>query len=301
MTARQLRQIAVALAVVLFLWGLAEILARGSDTLTGDFKLPAVTAADVDTVRLVRPADTVVLAKRSTGSWSANGFDASTDAVTGLFDAFSKSTVTELSAQSAASHGRMGVDSARGKRFTFTRGGTVVDQLVVGERGPGYTGAYVRRPGNDDVYLVRGELANMADRMLDDWRDKAIATIEPDSVQEVRIERRRGTTTLRRADGGWRIGQAAADSGAVRRMLEQWRNLSAAGFATQPQMDSTDFRPPDRRVTLIGRQGPLVELALDSAAYWWWLQKASGGAIYRLESWRLDQLMPPDSALRARQ
>lgn len=298
MTPRQLRQIAVALVVVVFLWGLAEILTRGSDTVTGDFTLPAVTAADVDTVRLVRPADTVVLAKRSTGSWTANGYDASGDAVTALFDALAKTTVVELSAQSAASHGRMGVDSSRGKHFLFVRGDTVVDQLVVGDRGPGFTGAYVRRPAQDDVYLIRGELANIADRQLDDWRDRAIAAIEPDSVLEVRIERRRATTTLRRGEGGWRMGQAQADSGAVRRMLEQWRTLSAAGFATPEQADSTDFRRPERRVTLLGTQGPLVELALDSSAYWWWVQRAGGGPIYRLESWRLDQLMPADSSLK---
>jgi len=297
-TSRQLRQIAMALGVVIFLWGLAEIFTRGSDTVTGDFQLPAVTAADVDTVRLVRPEDTVVLAKRDSAHWSVNGFDASGDAVSGLFDALAGSTVAELSAQSAASHGRMGVDSTRGKRLTFLRGDTVLDQLVVGDRGSGFSGAYVRRPDQDDVYLVRGELANLAERGLDDWRDKVIARIEPDSVQEVRIERRRATTTLRRSEGGWRIGAAAADSGAVRRMLEQWRTVNAAGFATPGQADSTDFRRPERRVAVLGKQGPLVELALDSAAYWWWVQKPSGGPIYRLESWRLDQLMPADSTLR---
>ena len=300
MTPRQLRQIAIALVVVVFLWGLSEILTRGNDSLKGDFKLPAVTAADVDTVRLVRPTDSVVLAKLNDDKWSVNGFNASGDAVTALFDALAKSSVSELAAQSAASHGRMGVDSIKGKRFTFSRGGTVVDSLVVGERGPGFTGAYVRRPGQDDVYLVRGELANLADRLLDDWRDRQIVTLEPDSVQELRVERRRGGYTLKRADGAWRIGGAAADSAAVRRMLEQWRNLSAAGFATKEQADSADFRRPDRAVTVRGHSGPIAELALDSAAYWWWVKKPGSDVVYRLESWRLDQLMPADSTLTER-
>jgi hypothetical protein len=283
---------------VIFLWGLAEILTRGSDTITGDFRLPSVTTADVDTVRLVRPADTIILTRIDSTNWLVNGHDASEEAISALFDAFGKSSVTELSAQSAASHARMGVDSARGRRIILARGDTVVDRLVVGDRGPGFTGAYVRRPEHDEVYLVRGELANLAERTLDDWRDKVIARLEPDSVQEMRIERGRATTTLRRADGGWRLGTAAADTGAVRRMLEQWRNLSAVGFATPAQEDSTDFRRPERKVTLLGRQGPLVELALDSAPFWWWVQKAQGGPIYRLESWRLDQLLPADSSLR---
>jgi hypothetical protein len=297
-TTRQLRQVAVALVVLVFLWGLAEVLTKGSDKLDGDFVLPAVKATDVDTVRLARPADTILLARRDSVTWTVNGFDASGDAVNQLFDALAKATVAELAAQSTASHNRMGVDSAKGKRLTFRRGADTVDQLIVGERGPGYTGAYMRRPGSDDVYLVRGELPTVADKMLEDWRDKRIVSIEPDSVTEVRVERRRGGYTLRRADGGWRIDAAAADSSAVRRMLDQWRNLQAAGFATREQEDSTDFRRPDRTVTLLGKQGPLLELALDSAAYWWWARKSTGAYVYRIESWRMDQLMPADSTLR---
>ncbi|HWP39249.1 MAG TPA: DUF4340 domain-containing protein [Gemmatimonadales bacterium] len=298
MTPRQLRQTAVALAVLVFLWGAVEIFSTDSDELTGDFALPSVGPADVDTVRLARPNDTLLLVKQDSMTWTVNGFDASTDAVKQLFDAVSKATVAELAAQSPASHGRMGVDSAKGKRLTFVRGGEAVDELIVGERGPGWTGAYVRRPGQDDVYLVRGELPTVADKMLEDWRDKRIVSIEPDSVTEVRVERRRGPYTLRRVEHGWQIGTAAADTGEVRRMLDQWRNLQAAGFATKEQEDSTDFRRPDRKVTILGKRGPLLELALDSAAYWWWGKKSDGKYVYRIESWRMDQLMPADSTLR---
>jgi hypothetical protein len=53
MTARQLKRLALALVAVGFLWGVAEILQTGSDKLGGEagFALPALTAADVDTVR----------------------------------------------------------------------------------------------------------------------------------------------------------------------------------------------------------------------------------------------------------
>jgi hypothetical protein len=298
MTARQLRQVAGALVVLVFLWGLSEVFSRGSDDVAGDFRMPRMTADSVDTVRLVRPTDTLVLAKRDSAQWTVNGFDASIDAITQLFGGLVTATVAELAAQSTASHARMGVDSAKGKRLTFIRGGDTLDQLIVGERGPGYTGAYVRRPGQDDVYLIRGELPTAVDKMLEDWRDKRIVRIEPDSVSEVRVERQRGGYTLRKADDGWRIGSAAADTGAVRRMLDQWRDLHAAGFATPQQEDSTDFRRPDRKVTVLGKSGPFIELALDSASYWWWGKKSDGKYVYRIESWRLDQLMPVDSTLR---
>lgn len=303
MSARQLKRLAVALGVVVFLWSAAEIFGGGSDELGGGatFTLPALTAADVDMVKIVRPADTVVLAKESATAWTANGHAAAPDAMTGLFDALAQSTVSELAAQSASSHDRMGVDSANGKRLQFVKGGSVVAELVVGQRRPGYQGAFVRRVGGDDVYLVRGRLPDFAERILDDWRDKRIAEVTPDSVLEIRVQRRagRGSYTLRRAEGGWQFaGGAAADSLAVQRMLDQYQTLNAGAFPTPEQLDSVNLARPDAQVTLLGGSGPIVELVFDSTSYWWSVRRTDRDAIYRLESWRVDQMIPPDSTLR---
>lgn len=303
MTARQLRRLALAFAAVAFLWGAAEILGPGSDELgreTG-FALPALTAADVDTVKILRPADTVVLAKVSPTAWTANGHPVAPDAITGLFDALAQSRVAELAAQSASSHARMGVDSASGKRVQFIKGGSVVAELVVGQRGPGYQGAYVRRVDGDGVYLLRGRLPDFAERILDDWRDKRIAEVTPDSVREIQVVRRagRGSYTLRRAEGGWQFASGTpADSLAVQRMLDQYRTLNAGGFPTPVQLDSVNLLRPDRRVTLLGGSGALVDLLFDSTAYWWSVKRADRDDIYRLESWRVEQMMPVDSTLK---
>jgi len=66
MSAKQLAQIAVALVVLLFLWGLVEILGTGSDTTAARFDLPKLTAADVDTVKIFRATDTLMLVKGRT-------------------------------------------------------------------------------------------------------------------------------------------------------------------------------------------------------------------------------------------
>ena len=138
------------------------------------------------------------------------------------------------------------------------------------------------------------------ERQLDDWRDKQVAAVDPDSVREVRVQLGRGGYTLRHGDAGWRFASGArADSGAVRRMLEQYRTFQGGGFPTPAQADSLDFRRPNRRLTLLGRSAPLAELLFDSTASWWYVRRAAGGAVYRVESWRLDQLFPGDSTLRA--
>jgi hypothetical protein len=230
-----------------------------------------------------------------------NGFRAAAQSVTDLFAALKDSSLAELVAQSPSSHAELGVDSATGNRLEMIKGGKTLLSLVVGGHGPGFEGVYVRRPAEATVYLIHAGLASPLERPLDDWRDKEIVAVNPDSVREIRVERKRGPYTLRKGDGGWRFATGArADSGAVRRMLEQYRNFQAGGFPTAAQADSVTFKRPARRMTLVGQSAPLADLVFDSTASWWWVRPAQGGITYRLESWRLNQLFPADSTLRAK-
>lgn len=299
MSPRQLKFAALALGAALLLWGLTEVFARSSDELGGDFTLPALTSQDVDTVAIYRSADSIVLARLSATEWTVNGRPAAPDAIQSLFDALAKSTVAELAATSRSSHSRMGIDSASGKKLRFIKGGKLLAELVVGQRGPGYQGAYVRKAGADEVYLVRGSLPDVVERYVDEWRDRRIAEVEPDSVQEVRVERGKVRYTLRRRDGRWEFaGGAEADTAEVRRMLDEYRNLRAGGFPTAAQEDSIDFARPERRVVLVGKSGPLLELLFDSLSYNWWAKRSDRDIIYRVDSWRMNQLTPTDSILR---
>ncbi len=301
MNAKQLKQIAVGLAVLIVLWGGLKVFKRDSDTTTAKFVLPALTANDVDSVKISGPSDTLVLAKRGPTSWSVNGMDASLSAVNDLFQALKGTTRAELAAQSASSHKSLGVDAASGKRLTVIKGGKPMVDLIVGSHGPAFEGVYVRRPTEDAVYLIQGGLGNAVDKGLDDWRDRTIAKVDPDSVRAIAVRLQRGGYVLRRGTTGWRFASGAkADSGAVRHLLEQYHNLQAGGFPTKAQEDSIRFTHPTRRVTLQGATRPLADLVLDSSASWWWVRHADGGTVFRLETWRLPQLFPADSTLKAK-
>lgn len=301
MTSKQLLRIAMALVALLALWGLVQLFGHKTDTTTARFDLPRLNAADVDTVKIFRPADTLVVVRGENDSWTVNGFRAASQSVSDLFSALKDSSLAELVAESPSSHAQLGVDSTKGKRLQMIKASQVLLNLVLGDHGPGFEGVYVRRPGEPTVYLIRANLSNPVERQLDDWRDKEVVAVNPDSVREIRVQRRKGGYTLRRGDGGWRFAAGSqADSAAVRRMLEQYRHLQAGGFPTRAQEDSIHFTRPTRRLTLMGGSTPLTDLVFDSTASWWWVRKAEGGTVYRLESWRLDQLFPADSTMRAK-
>ena len=93
---------------------------------------------------------------------------------------------------------------------------------------------------------------------------------------------------------------APADSAAVAQLLERFRRVTAAGFATDRQTDSLRFDRPQRRVGVRGAGGRLLlALAFDSAAGRFWVRRANSGTVYRLDVWQVDQLTPPLDGLKS--
>ena len=153
-----------------------------------------------------------MLAKHSATAWTVNGRHAAPDAVNELFQALHDSAPPELVAQDSSSFGRLNVDSATGRWVRVRRGGRPLLGLIVGARGSEYASAYVRRPSDSHVYLWRGRLASLADRAVDDWRDKRIAAVEPDSVALIEVERGKDRYTVQRTGKTWKLNGAPAES-----------------------------------------------------------------------------------------
>src|SRR2546425_13155795 len=99
MTSKQLKLIAAALAVLLLLWGGSALLSRGSDTITGSLAVPALVEAHVDTITIVKAADSVVLAKQSPTAWTVSGHRAALDQGRDLLQAPQDTVRPELVAQ----------------------------------------------------------------------------------------------------------------------------------------------------------------------------------------------------------
>ncbi len=300
MNPKQLKVIAIALVVVLVFWGVSEILGgRRNDTEIG-FVLPALQANDVDSVIFATDSATTALTREVDNTWTVNGFEADAEAVNDLFEAVRDSVEAELVATSAVVHERMGVDSATGIRVSFIQGGEPVAAVIFGNSGRAYGSRYVRRAGSNFVFNYKGELASMVARPVDSWRNKRILDISPDSVAQVTVQRGPEEYLLMRVGSEWRFGTgSSADSAAVHRMLSRYQAMDATGFASDAQADSVDFEPPDRQVTLLNSLGDtLASVMFDSTNAGYWVQRRSGGYIYRVVTWRVDQMVPADSTLR---
>ena len=302
MSAQQLKMVAIGLAVLLLLWGGSELFSRGSDTVTGSLAFPALAPADVDSIVVLHGSDSVVLVKQSATAWTVNGHRAVAADVTDLLRAFKDTVRPELVAQDASSFARLQVDSATGRWLRVFRGGTPAVQVIAGARGSDYQSTYLRRPGDAHVYLWRGTLAGLAERRADDWRDKRIAALEPDSITALDVERGKDRYTLKRRAVTWTLNGGATDSAAVHRYLERLKSITAAGFATPKEVDSTRTLRPKRRLSVRGRRGVLLSLAFDSAATAFLVRHIGGPAgeaatVYRMNTWDVDGVTPASRSL----
>src|SRR5256885_10312768 len=253
MSPRQLRAVALGLAALLLLWFASELLSKRSDRITASLALAPVSEATTDRVTITRGADTAHLGKGTDRAWTVNGYAASREAVTDLFAALRDSTPAELAAESPGSFARLGVDSMGGRWIRVAGGGRTLVTLITGQNGPAFGTVYVRKPGDTRVFLWRGRSLPGPTSRVDDWRDKRIAGVEPDSVRAFEIARGKERYALERRDRRWTIaGRGPADSAAVTRLLEQYRRVVAVGFATPRQADSLRARRPSRRATLRG-------------------------------------------------
>lgn len=302
MSATQLRRLALAVGVLLVLWGLSTLLGHRSDRLGGSLGLPRLSSTTTDTVTIVHGTDTVRLVQGPPGVWTVNGHRASPGAGSDLLRALGDSTPPEVAAISRSSFQRMGVDSGAWAlrvgplahpRFT----------LLVGNPGEQYGTAYVRLAQSDTVYLWRGDLPSLVRRPPDAWRDHHVVSIPADSIDAIEVSRQGTRYAVRRAGKGWTIGAAPADTNKVKVLLAQFANLSAQGFGGDRTVDSLTRgkKRVQRSVTVRGKgAAPLLALTLDSAGGSFWGTRPGDGTVYRFDNWQVLQLTPVGDSLRAR-
>lgn len=299
MSSERLKQIAIGLAVLVVLWLGSEAMRRRSDGEGDTFALPQITMATTDSLILERSNDTIVLAKVDDVTWTVNGNRAAYSTVSDLFTDLEGASSGELVAQSEGTHARLEIGDGEARALKVYSGGALTTDLLLGKQGRTYRDVYVRLPGAAEVYSLAANLPSHLNRTMDQWRDRSLTAVTPDSVAALDLRRGNVTRHLTRDSTTWRIdGGDTADSTAMVTLLRQFQALSAIAFPTEAQRDSIDFTRPDRLVVLRGVAGDtLAALELDSLLNGFWVRKMGDTTVYRVSTSTADRIVPTDSVL----
>jgi hypothetical protein len=302
MSERALKQLVGALAVVVVLWLAVTLVSRAGDGSigpSGDLAafFDGVSADAVSEVRILRPADTIVLSRVAEG-WSVNGFRADSGSVARFFQTLEGAQAGNLVAANPANHDRMGV-SADSARTLELEVGSQTRSLLFGGTGPRPSTIYARQPGADQVYLVEGALSSHLQRQLDDWRNRRMLAIDTGRVARIAVQRGDDAYTLVRGDSVWTFADGgAARESQVRSVLDELAGgLVASRFVADD--DSLAARPQGGSTVAFSEQGDvLVEVTVGEGTGERWAMVAGDSVRYRLPAFRVDLIVPTLESVR---
>jgi hypothetical protein len=295
MSERTLKGLVGALAVALGLWVVATFVSGGSGSIAapGDVAgfFDGADGNTVQAVRIVGPAETIDL-QRNEGRWSVSGFPADSAAVTRLVEGIARASIGELVAANPDNHRRMGVSSDSTTTLEIDVDGEV-RELYVGDTGPRFGTAFARRPGDDEVYLLEGDLRAQLGRSIDQWRDRTMARVDSSLVTRIEVERPGESYTLLRGDSAWALASGGgAASTVVDGVLAELAGLVASGFVADTDSiaslgTASATRAYDDAGTL------LADITIGEGETDRWARTASNDYLYRVSAFRADRVAPP--------
>jgi hypothetical protein len=292
-----LRKLLIALVVVGALWGIASLVSGpGAPPAASaglvDFFQAVGSGSSIRAIRLSSPGGDTVELTPTDGGWSVNGLPTDSGTVARFLTALSEATVGDLIARNVANHGRMGVVEGEAPSLAMETDG-YTGSVLVGSGGPRYGTSYARLPGEDEVYLLEGDLQSHVRRSLDGWRSKRVTAVDTTSVARVEVRRDDDEYAVVRGDSTWAFEDGAeADGNTVRSILTELRDLQASGFLQEG--DSLMAAPSSAHVRALSADGgTLAVLELGGGEGDRWIRAEGNPVTYRMPSYRVDRIAPP--------
>jgi len=138
--------------------------------------------------------------------------------------------ISSLVSSNPQKQGMFQVDSAGTLVRVFEKGAERA-AFRIGKPGATYTDTYIRREGSNDVCLTNAMVGSAFNRQVRDWRDKAILSLQPETIRSVRFHYGGDTTfTLSLQDSMWRVDGQPASEYVVRGFLASLASLQCDEF-----------------------------------------------------------------------
>lgn len=240
--------LAGAIALALLVWWVErpEKPKRG-DVATGylfpDFKVDGTYRLEVehlsDGVRLVKEGTSWKVANLKGGTQGEEWFEADSARVKVALDAMAALELASLVGSNPEKHVKFEVDNIAVQVRAMNENGEKLVHLYVGKSGPDFMSTYVRKEGDDNVYLTNRYLRGSFNTEVENWREKTIWEIPQGEIQSIQVKGRESYLLGRGEDKKWKLkepkGQGPTeeelDFAKVNNFLNQVATLEAIGFA----------------------------------------------------------------------
>lgn len=263
-----------------------------------DLFFPDFVAADVETLS-TRGKGIDVTLFRAGGTWMIaddrpmHAAPAKVEEALTLIGALPR---TELVSVVPQKHAVFEVVEGPATRLRAAGGGRVLADVLVGKRGPGHLAAYVRAPGDDEVYLSQRGFPSNVVRPVDFWRDREILSFDPAEATWLSIDAGDERIALSRtAEREWRMAEPEerpADARAVDAALRVLSSLSASGFEDALSSAECGFDDPTAVISIDLASGTLPTVTIgvaDETDYF--ARRDDRETIYRVSASLLERVL----------
>ncbi len=150
------------------------------------------------------------------------------------------------------------VDSLTGTGLDFFAGKDRLASLVMGKMSEDRINGYLRKANSDQVHLADVGFIGMAQRSVNEWRDRRIFTFDAGQIKEIESDYEGNRTKLVRGDSLWQLSRhpyretSQVDAEAVERYVRTLADMRADDFSFRTQFQGIEFEksPPIVKVTL---------------------------------------------------
>ncbi|MCX6641412.1 MAG: DUF4340 domain-containing protein [bacterium] len=154
-----------------------------------------------------------------------------------------------------------------GAELTVFQGSKTVAHLIVGKPTDTRSHTYVRKVGDQKIYLVKGIFTGQLSRQVRDWRDKNVINLEREAVSRLDFTTPKGSFSLVRVDSTrWNILNGELESPAkqteVDHSLSAVSKLRCFDFVDGDTVKLVDYAQAEGRVTINTTSGEIFKLSL---------------------------------------
>lgn len=192
-------------------------------------KLPKIKKDDVDELSIAAPDKKLVVLKKSDKAWKLSeplATDADKSAVDSALGKLEELEVIGVAATKPENHEKLEVTDAKAVHVIAKQAGKPVLDVLIGAYRSGNT--MVREPKSELVATVKGSIKYAFDKDVKDWRDRSIAEVTAEQVQEITFDNAHGVFRFVRDGSAWK--QAPGDKPLPN--FESGKIVSLVGTAT---------------------------------------------------------------------
>ena len=230
-------------------------------------------SARVDKIQF-RKFDTKMVFQKIDENWfmtEPDSFRADEDAIGQLLNAANHLEVGEMISSNPEKQSFFQVDNFTGTTISFFTKTGLQASLVVGKTSKDPLHTYLRKASSNEVYLGSGLFSSIAQRNVEEWKDRSIFAFDTKQIQTLEFSSKDGKFKLTRSDSLWNLSlypyreTTKAKEAAANDYLLTLSNIKGDEMAKRAEIARLDFGKPEFELTVVLVDGRKVRLFVTTA------------------------------------